>query len=147
MAQQRQSDASRSPESVDETLALMARGDYVAARSLATAVFLALLSIKLHSTALVYAAVLLAGVFVFSSQVLVYAYVSRHYPAHARASALGAASGVGRLGAISGPLVAGLLVAAGVAYPWGFYVFAVVALVGAVSIVGVRRRAAAPVPG
>lgn len=108
----------------------------------AAALFLALLSIRLPG-ATVYVGVLLAGVFVFSSQVLVYAYVSRHYPEHARASALGAASGVGRLGAISGPLVAGLLVGAGLAYPWGFYVFAVVALIGAVAIVGVRRHDAA----
>ncbi|TCK20772.1 MFS transporter [Pseudonocardia endophytica] len=106
------------------------------------ALFLALLSIRLPGAA-VYVGVLLAGVFVFSSQVIVYAYVGRHYPAHARASALGAASGIGRLGAISGPLIAGSLVAAGIAYPWGFYVFAAVALAGAVAIVAVRRRDAA----
>jgi AAHS family benzoate transporter-like MFS transporter len=44
------------------------------------AVFLALLSIKLQSSVLVYAAVLLTGIFVFSAQVLVYAFVGHLYP-------------------------------------------------------------------
>ena len=44
------------------------------------AVFLALLSIKLEDRLLVYAAVLLTGIFVFSAQVLVYAFVG-HPPA------------------------------------------------------------------
>jgi MFS transporter, AAHS family, benzoate transport protein len=99
----------------------------------AAALFLALISIRLPGIA-VYVGVLLAGVFVFSSQVLVYAFVSQLYPAAARATALGAASGVGRLGAITGPLIGGALLTAGVAYPWGFYVFAAVAAVGAVSV-------------
>ncbi|RZT88025.1 putative MFS family arabinose efflux permease [Pseudonocardia sediminis] len=107
----------------------------------AAALFLALLSIRLPGLG-VYVSVLLAGVFVFSSQVLVYAWVSRHYPASVRASALGAASGIGRLGAISGPLIGGALLGAGVAYPWGFYAFAAVALLGAVAVVGVGREAA-----
>jgi MFS family permease len=44
---------------------------------------------------------------------------------------MGFASGVGRLGAIAGPLVSGTLVSAGLAYPWGFFVFAIVGLAGA----------------
>jgi MFS transporter, AAHS family, benzoate transport protein len=102
------------------------------------AVFLALLSIRLPGAG-VYAVVLLAGIFVFSSQVLVYAWVGRYYPAAARGSALGAASGVGRLGAIAGPVVGGALLSAGLAYPWGFYAFALVAALGAVAVLGVGR--------
>jgi MFS family permease len=92
------------------------------------AVFLALLSIKLQSTSLVYAAVLLAGVFVFSSQVLVYAFVAHLYPTEVRGTALGMAAGVGRVGAIVGPSLGGALVTAGIAYPWGFYAFAAAAV-------------------
>jgi AAHS family benzoate transporter-like MFS transporter len=110
----------------------------------AAALFLALLSIKLPGVG-VYVSVLLAGVFVFSSQVLVYAYVSQYYPAEARATALGTASGVGRLGAICGPLVGGSLLSAGLAYPWGFYAFAIVAAIGAASVAVVgRARSAEP---
>jgi benzoate transport len=102
------------------------------------ALFLALLSIKLPGFG-VYLSVLLTGMFVFSAQVLVYAYVAHVYPAAARGTALGGAAGIGRLGAITGPLITGVLLTAGVAYPWGFYLFAVVAAIGAVSIFMVNR--------
>jgi benzoate transport len=105
----------------------------------AAALFLALLSIKLPGVG-IYVSVLLAGVFVFSAQVLVYAYVGHVYPASARGTAMGTASGVGRLGAISGPLIGGWLLTAGLAYPWGFYIFAVVAAIGAVSVALVNRN-------
>lgn len=92
------------------------------------AVFLAGLSIRIESTVLVYVAVLMAGVFVFSAQVLVYAFVGHLYPASLRGTALGLSAGVGRVGAIVGPSLGGVLVTAGIAYPWGFYAFAVAAL-------------------
>lgn len=99
-----------------------------------SAVFLALLSIKLESTALVYAAVFLAGVFVFSAQVLVYAFVGHLFAAEVRGTALGLAAGVGRLGAIVGPFLGGVLVSAGVAYPWGFYAFAIAAVLAVLAL-------------
>ena len=99
----------------------------------AAAVLLALLSIKLPGFAL-YIAVFLTGSFVFSAQVLVYAYTTRAYPPEARATGLGWTAGIGRLGAICGPLLGGLLLAAGIVYPWGFYAFAVVAALAAVGV-------------
>lgn len=110
----------------------------------AAAVCLALLSIKLESTALVYAAVLVTGVFVFSAQVLVYAFVGHLYPDELKGTALGLSAGVGRVGAIVGPSITGALVAAGIAYPWGFYVFAGAAVlaVGALALVPAHRPAA-----
>jgi len=113
------------------------------------AVFLAVLSIRLPGIG-IYVSVLLAGVFVFSSQVLVYAFVAERYPAAVRATAIGSASGVGRLGAIVGPLVGGQLIAAGVGYPWGFYVFAIVAVLGGAAVATVtmsRTEAAADAEG
>ncbi|MFE4198707.1 MFS transporter [Paenarthrobacter sp. NPDC056912] len=89
-----------------------------------SAVFLAILSVKIQNEFLLNAAVFVTGVFVFSSQVLVYAWVSQLFPARLRGTALGFAAGVGRLGAIVGPAVTGTLVAANIAYPAGFYVFA-----------------------
>jgi MFS transporter, AAHS family, benzoate transport protein len=109
------------------------------------ALFLALLSIKLPGIG-VYVSVLLAGLFVFSAQVLVYAYISHLYPAAARGTAVGAASGFGRLGAIAGPLIGGWLLTIGLAYPWGFYIFAVVAALGALSILLVDRDPAPSEP-
>lgn len=64
-----------------------------------------------------YAMIFLTGFFVFSSQVLVYAFTSANYPPAVRATALGMSAGVGRLGGIAGPLLGGLLLDRGLAYP------------------------------
>jgi MFS transporter, AAHS family, benzoate transport protein len=98
------------------------------------AVFLALLSIRMESRLLVYAAVLLTGIFVFSAQVLVYAFVGHLYPPEIRGTALGVAAGVGRVGAIVGPSLGGTLVTAGVAYPWGFYAFTLAAVLAVLTL-------------
>jgi MFS transporter, AAHS family, benzoate transport protein len=106
------------------------------------AVFLAGLSIKIEVPAVLYAAVFMTGVFVFSAQVLVYAFVGHLYPTEVRGTAFGMASGVGRLGAIVGPFLGGALVTAGLAYPWGFYAFAIAALlaVAALALVPAHMR-------
>lgn len=108
-----------------------------------SAVFLATLSVKIQNELLLNAAVFVTGVFVFSSQVLVYAWVSQLFPARLRATALGFAAGVGRLGAILGPAVTGTLVAAGIAYPWGFYVFAAAAVLAVAALVLVPQAVTA----
>lgn len=101
------------------------------------AVLLAVLSVKMDVLALLYVAVFVTGFFVFSAQVLVYAFVGALYPTDARGTALGFSSGIGRLGAIIGPTITGALVSAEIAYPWGFYVFSAAAViaVGALSFV------------
>lgn len=96
------------------------------------ALFLAALSIKVPFG--VYILVFLAGCFVFSAQVLVYAFTSAAYPPEARATALGWSAGIGRLGAICGPILGGALLGAGLASPWGFYAFALVGVLGAIAI-------------
>jgi benzoate transport len=96
----------------------------------ASAVFLALLAVRLPLVA-IYMVLFLTGVFVFSSQVLVYAFTAENHPSSVRATAMGFSAGVGRIGAIAGPVLGGSLASAGLAYPWGFFVFAVVGLVGA----------------
>jgi MFS family permease len=108
---------------------------------LASAIFLGLLSVKLPGIG-VYVAVLIAGTFVFSAQVLVYAYVGRTYSDANRATGLGWTAGIGRIGAICGPLLGGAMLTAGVAYPWGFYAFALVAALGAAAVFAIGSRAA-----
>ncbi|WP_043433448.1 MFS transporter [Paenarthrobacter nicotinovorans] len=99
-----------------------------------SAVLLAILSVKIQNEFLLNTAVFVTGVFVFSSQVLVYAWVSQLFPARLRGTALGFAAGVGRLGAIVGPAVTGTLVAANIAYPAGFYVFAAAGLLAVAAL-------------
>ncbi|UOY02171.1 MFS transporter [Blastococcus sp. PRF04-17] len=97
------------------------------------AVFLALLSIRLPIAG-IYLMVFLTGCFVFSAQVLVYAFVSANHPPQVRATALGWSAGAGRIGAIVGPVITGALFATGNAFPGGFYLFAVVGALGAIAL-------------
>lgn len=105
-----------------------------------SAVFLAILSVKMESEILLNITVFITGVFVFSAQVLVYAWVTQLFPAALRGTALGFAAGVGRIGAIVGPAVTGSLVAAGIAYPTGFYVFAVAGVLAVAALALVPRE-------
>ncbi|TCQ05996.1 putative MFS family arabinose efflux permease [Rhizobium sp. PP-F2F-G36] len=98
-------------------------------------VLLAILSVK-TPVVLLYPLVFMTGCFVFSAQVLVYAFTAANHPPAIRATALGMSAGVGRLGAIAGPLVGGTLVSLGMGHPWGFYAFAAVGFVGAVAMLG-----------
>lgn len=104
------------------------------------AVFLALLSVPMTNTLLLNAVVFVAGVFVFSAQVLIYALAAHLHHRDVRATALGLTAGIGRLGAILGPLLTGSLVSAGLGHPWGFYVFALVALLAVAAIALVPRK-------
>lgn len=113
----------------------------------AGAVLLAVLSVRIHVSAALNVVIFLTGVFVFSAQVLVYAYIARWYPGRVRGSALGMASGFGRIGAIVGPLITGTLVSAGVAYPWGFYFFAAAAVLGLAAMAAAPRVARVPDAG
>ncbi|GGL62082.1 MFS transporter [Streptomyces fumigatiscleroticus] len=101
---------------------------------------LACLSIEMESDLLLDAVVFLTGVFVFSAQVLVYAYVTQYYPAAVRGTALGSASGIGRIGSIVGPSITGALVASGIGHPWGFYFFAAVAVLGFLAVLSLPAR-------
>ncbi|MFF8882240.1 MFS transporter [Streptomyces flaveolus] len=103
---------------------------------------LACLSVKMESDLLLNTVVFLTGVFVFSAQVLVYAYVTNFYPASVRGTALGSASGIGRIGSIVGPSITGALVSSGIGHPWGFYFFAAVAVCGFLAVLTLpgRRR-------
>jgi MFS transporter, AAHS family, benzoate transport protein len=84
-----------------------------------------------------------AGAGVFAAMVLVYSYVGQYYPASSRATALGWSAGVGRLGAIFGPILGGALVGAGLAVPWGFYSFAIAGVIAAIIIFAMPRSPAA----
>ena len=107
------------------------------------AVLLAALSVRMP-VGLLYPMVFLTGCFVFSAQVLVYAFTAANHPPAIRATALGMSAGVGRLGAIAGPLLGGTLVSLGIGHPWGFYVFAAVGLLGVIALAATRVMAARP---
>lgn len=103
-------------------------------------VMLACLSVRMDSDLLLNVVVFFTGVFVFSAQVLVYAYVTHYYPASVRGTALGSASGIGRIGSIVGPSITGALVTAGIGHPWGFYFFALVAVLALLAVATLPGR-------
>jgi MFS transporter, AAHS family, benzoate transport protein len=82
-----------------------------------------------------------------NTQTLVNAFVGGHYPPAARATALGWALAVGRLGGIIGPTYGGLIVTAvqdGALGPgWSFYAFAIPAVLAAGAVLLVPRSMAA----
>jgi AAHS family benzoate transporter-like MFS transporter len=92
------------------------------------------------STTIMYVVVMLAGAGSIGTQIVLFGYVATYYPALVRASALGISTGVGRLGAVTGPLAGGLLLTAGVSFAGTSAAFGAVALLGLVACLLVPRR-------
>lgn len=103
-------------------------------------VSLALIAVPLP-TVLLYLLVFVAGAATTGNQIVIYGYVAAHYPVARRATALGLSSGLGRLGAVTGPALGGALVAAGLGLGWNVGVFALVAAIGAIACAFVPRAA------
>ncbi|MCZ4520461.1 aromatic acid/H+ symport family MFS transporter [Rhodococcus ruber] len=91
-----------------------------------------------------------AGIGAIGTQVLIYGFVSNYYPTTARAAGVAWCAGFGRLGGILGPLLGGILLGAGIASSTAFYIFAVVALLGALVTTAVPAirvlRGSDPIP-
>jgi AAHS family benzoate transporter-like MFS transporter len=66
-------------------------------------------------------------------------YAATQFAADVRASALGVMMGIGKLGAVLGPLVGGWVMAANVGVEWSFYAFLLPAAVGVVTMFFDRR--------
>ena len=79
------------------------------------------------SLAPIYAALILAGIGTHGTQCLIIAAVATHYPTKLRATALGVALGVGRIGAVLAPQVGGLLLDAGLGVGSNFAAFSLAA--------------------
>lgn len=89
--------------------------------------------------------VALAGATTIGTQILLYAYVAQYYPHRIRSTGIGWASGVGRSGAILGPILGGTLLGMNLPLELNFYVFAIPGAIAciAISMAG-RNRVAAP---
>ena len=101
------------------------------------AVSLALLGFKSH-VAVLYFLVTVAGATTIGSQILLYAYVAQFYPTAIRSTALGWSSGVGRIGAILGPVLGGALLAMQLSHQMNFLAFVVP---GALAVIGIMLTA------
>ncbi|MCY1492293.1 3-(3-hydroxy-phenyl)propionate transporter [compost metagenome] len=82
--------------------------------SIYTGLLLALAGIGLSQSVVAMAAAgFAAGAFVMAAQLVLYALAPAYYPTLVRATGVGAAVAIGRLGSVSGPLAAGQILAAG----------------------------------
>jgi AAHS family benzoate transporter-like MFS transporter len=86
------------------------------------------------------ALVALAGTGFFGGQNVAHGYVSLFYPPGMRSTAMGLAFGVGRLGAIFGPALAGFLLAMKVSRLVNFVGLAVPGLIAGIAILLVRDK-------
>ncbi|TDD09399.1 MFS transporter [Nonomuraea deserti] len=105
---------------------------------LAATLCLYVMSLRLD-TAVLMVCVAVAGLGSVGTQILVNGFVATHYPSASRATALGWSLGVGRLGAVLGPLLGGWLLGSGLGFQWNFYGFVLPALLGTVFIAAVPR--------
>jgi AAHS family 4-hydroxybenzoate transporter-like MFS transporter len=82
-----------------------------------------------------------AGFFVVGGQIAANAFAGAFYPAGVRATGVGWALGIGRVGSILGPVLGGALLASGASMASLFQVCAVPAALAAAAIFLVRRPA------
>jgi AAHS family 4-hydroxybenzoate transporter-like MFS transporter len=91
------------------------------------------------SLAMLFVVVFLAGYGVAGGQTAINALSATYYPTDLRATGIGAGLGVGRIGAIIGPVVGGVLMSRHLPSQKLFLVAAVPAFVSAIVMVGMHR--------
>ena len=86
------------------------------------------------STELLFVVVFVVGASTLGTAVLAYAYAGEFYPTAVRSTGVGFASGVGRLGAILGPILIGGLVALQLPLGQNFMAIGLAGLIGAIAV-------------
>lgn len=81
-----------------------------------------------------YTLIALAGASTIGSQILLYTFVSQYYPSSVRSTGMGFASGVGRIGAIAGPVLTGTLLGWQLPHQMNFMAIAIPGVIAAVAI-------------
>ena len=119
--------------------------DRIGIKKVVTASFiLACISIFLISlnlpVVLLFVLVAFAGLGSVGTQILVGGFCATHYPQRLSPTALGWSLGVGRIGAMMGPIIGGIIASTALGYQINFYAFAAVAVLGAVVVSSVSSR-------
>ncbi|PMY60412.1 MULTISPECIES: aromatic acid/H+ symport family MFS transporter [Pseudomonas] len=95
---------------------------------------------------LLYALIAIAGATTIGTQILAFACVAQFYPVTIRSTGIGWASGIGRSGAIVGPLLGGALVSIELPLHYNFMAFAIPGAVAALAMCFVYPRPAKALP-
>ena len=104
------------------------------------AIALILLGFKSHQV-LLYSLIAIAGAATIGSQILLYTFVAQFYPATMRSTGMGWASGIGRIGAIVGPVLTGALLTLHLPHQMNFLVIAIPGFIAALAIFMVNLKA------
>ncbi len=88
-----------------------------------------------------YTLIAVAGAATIGSQILLYTFVAQYYPSTVRSTGMGWASGVGRIGAIVGPVLTGALLTMNLPHQMNFLVIAIPGVIAALAIFLVNMKA------
>lgn len=103
---------------------------------------LALILLGFNSPQMVlYTLIAVAGAATIGSQILLYTFVAQYYPTTVRSTGMGWASGIGRIGAIVGPVLTGALLTMNLPHQMNFLVIAIPGVVAALAIFMVNLQA------
>lgn len=125
--------------------ALVARlnlGSLTAACLVLTAVAMAAFGVFTSDLTLAFAMAAAIGTFIFGSMAGLYAFAPIVYPAAIRTTGMGWSIGIGRIGAILAPLIAGGLLDRGWTPPHLYYAFALPLVAAMLTVLALRRNAA-----
>lgn len=89
---------------------------------------------------ILYSLVFIAGAGIIGSQNIANSYISQYYPAYIRSTGSGMAFGIGRIGAIVGPTLGGILLSMNVTLQMNFLIFAIPGVIAAIAISLVQER-------
>lgn len=89
---------------------------------------------------ILYILVAIAGATTIGTQIITNAYISQYYPTEIRSSGLGWALGIGRLGAIAGPIIGGVLLTMSLPFYQNFLAFAIPGVIGAIALTFVQNK-------
>ena len=84
--------------------------------------------------------VAIVGLGTSGTQTLIYGFVANYFRTNVRGAAVAWCAGFGRLGGVGGPLLGGILVAAGLALNAIFYILAAIAVLGVILTLLVPTR-------
>jgi len=81
-----------------------------------------------------YSLIAIAGAATIGSQILLYTFVAQYYPTAVRSTGMGWASGIGRIGAIVGPVLTGALLTMNLPHQMNFLVIAIPGVIASLAI-------------
>jgi AAHS family benzoate transporter-like MFS transporter len=93
-----------------------------------------------NSTFILYLFSAIAGATTNGTSILMYSLVAQSYSSDLRTKGIGWASGIGRLGAIIGPQIGGILLSKSLPFQQNFYAFAFAGVIAALSIIIVKIK-------